>query len=515
MGESMVNGVPKHVVIVGGGTAGWMTANLVAHHWAKLGTRVSLIESTKIPTVGVGEGSTPYLKEFFDTLGISESEWMQQCNATYKCGIRFPNWSTKQGYQSYFHPFYSDNDSPLAKQFFDMCNSNRKGRSVLTRPDDFFIAAALARHRKAPIHIDQHNPDAVYAYHFDAELLGQFLKQHALQMGVNHIDDKVTEVVNQQNGNIAILQTQKHGPLRGDLFFDCSGFRGLLIQQNLGERVTSYSDQLFNNSAIAIQTPYCQSTEVASDTLSEALSAGWAWKIPLQNRFGNGYVYSSDYLTKNQAEQELREFLGVEANDQDAVHLKWTPGRISQHWKNNCMAIGLAQGFLEPLEAPMLFIVQKSIERFISCFTEGDFTDKYQRSLNHEINNMIDGTRDYLQAHYKLNSRTDSQYWRDNRENTHLSSTLTAILTTWSSTENFDQCLATHAASLAYLKTSWYCLLAGKGYFSNLTDQIPQTVSMTLNARVCCDQSAQSYPSQRQKLDSMTQSYISTDSLQG
>lgn len=505
-----MNAVPKHVVIVGGGTAGWMTANLVAHHWNKLGIRISLIESNKIATVGVGEGSTPYLKEFFDALGITESKWMHQCNATYKCGIRFPDWSTKQGYQSYFHPFYSDTDSPLAKQFFDLCNNNRKGRNILTRPDDFFITAALARHHKAPIRIDEHNPNAVYAYHFDAELLGRFLKQHALTLGVNHIDDKVTEVVNRQDGNIALLQTEKHGPLRGDLFFDCSGFRGLLIQQNLDEKIVSFDDQLFNNSAVAIQTPYFDSAEIASDTLSKALSAGWAWKIPLQNRFGNGYVYSSDYLSKDEAEKELRKFLGAEANGQDALHLRWTPGRINQHWKKNCMAIGLSQGFLEPLEAPMLFIVQKSIERFIACFSDGNFTEKNQQTLNSEINTMIDGTRDYLQAHYKLNTRTDSQYWIDNRENTQLSPTLSAILTTWYSTANFDHCLAVNAERLAYLKTSWYCLLAGKGCFDNLNNQSPQRISATLNARACCEQSAQKYPSQAQKLDSMTQSRNST-----
>lgn len=508
-----MNAAPKHVVIVGGGTAGWMTANLVAHHWSKLGTRVSLIESNKIATVGVGEGSTPYLKEFFDALGISESQWMHQCNATYKCGIRFPDWSTKQGYQSYFHPFYSDADSPLAKQFFGLCNNNRKGRSVLTRPDDFFIAAALARHCKAPIHINQQNPNAVYAYHFDAELLGQFLKKHALTLGVNHIDDKVIDVVNRQNGNIALLQTERHGPLRGDLYFDCSGFRGLLIQQNLGEKIQTYSDQLFNNSAVAIQTPYVNAAKIASDTLSQALSAGWAWRIPLQNRFGNGYVYSSDYLSKDAAEQELRTFLGAEASDQDALHLNWTPGRINQHWKRNCMAIGLSQGFLEPLEAPMLFIVQKSIERFIDCFSDGGFTEKNQQALNSELNTMIDGTRDYLQAHYKLNSRSDSQYWIDNRDNTLLSPTLNAILTTWNSTANFDHCLATQAKNLAYLKTSWYCLLAGKGYFNNLTNQLPQRVSSTINARACCEQSAQNYPSQIQKLDSMSKFHNSTVNL--
>lgn len=462
---------PSKIIIVGGGTAGWMTACLMAHQLAQCGAGITLIESMKIGTIGVGEGSTPFLREFFDLLNIPENQWMPACNATYKCGIAFPDWSTEPQYESYFHPFYSDLDGPLAKQFFDLCNARRSGENVYAHPDDFFVASALAQQNKAPVSDAVPSDKLVYAYHFDAELLGQFLRRHALQLGVNHVDDKVTNVVQNAKGDIALLQTQLNGPIRGDFFVDCSGFSGLLIQKTLGENLVSYKKHLFNNSAVAIQTPLVVANPLSSYTISKALRNGWVWQIPLANRYGNGYVYSSDYLDKEQAEQELRDFLGPAAVGQKASHLHWQPGRIEQHWKHNCLAIGLSQGFLEPLEAPMLYVVQKSIQRFIEIFTRGNFSDEKQYDYNKEINAMIDGTRDYLQAHYKLNSRQDTQYWRDNRENSALSDTLTAILNTWFDGGNLDLTLHQNMHNLAYLKTSWYCLLAGKGRFTDALKQ--------------------------------------------
>lgn len=475
----------KHIIIVGGGTAGWMAANLMAHQWIKLGFKISLIESTKIGTVGVGEGSTPFLKEFFETLNIPEKIWMPACNATYKCGIRFPNWSTVAHQTSYFHPFYSDIDSKLAKTFFDQCNIRRCGKPAVTNPDDYFVTSALAKNKKAPKFLQHSTESLTYGYHFDAELLGSFLKQHALNLGVNHINDSVINTVLDSNGNIAILQTQQHGTIRGDFFVDCSGFKGLLIQEALGESITSYKKHLYNDSAVAIQTPHQQIKSMPCETVSKALKYGWVWHIPLMNRMGNGYVYSSDYVSKEQAEQELRDLLGERAKEQPARHLHWQPGRITQHWKKNCVAIGLSQGFLEPLEAPMLYIVQRSIEGFIENFQNSGFTNSKRKQFNDDINNVIDGTRDYLQAHYKINTRNDSQYWVDNRNNTSMSSVLNDVLQGWQCKDNFDEIIHKNMPHLAYLKTSWYCLLAGKSFFSNLADhQVKSNDSINDNMEI-------------------------------
>lgn len=476
---------PRKIIIVGGGTSGWMTANLMAHQWRQYGIGITLIESARIGTIGVGEGSTPFLKAFFDTLGIAEQTWMPACNASYKCGISFPDWSTVPGHHSYFHPFYCHLDNPQTRQFFANCDDRRSGIDAPALPDDYFISSVLAQQQQAPIGQNDDAQPLDYGYHFDAELLGQFLKQHALGLGVEHIDDTVTKVHQDSEGNIAILETNEHGPLRADFFVDCSGFSGILIQQTLGEKLISSREHLFNDSAVAIQTPFKDSDaksdienqaqnhqnqqnqqKIPSHTVSKALKHGWVWHIPLNNRFGNGYVYSADYINKDEAEQELRALLGESAVGQKALHLHWQPGRISQHWKNNCVAIGLSQGFLEPLEAPMLFLTQRSIENFIKDFTEGGFSNRHRQRFNDQINNIIDGTRDYLQAHYKLNSRTDSQYWIDNRENKKLSEPLNALLDGWLNATHFDQVLGKYEDQLSYLKTSWYCLIAGKGYFN-------------------------------------------------
>lgn len=205
-----------HIVIVGGGTAGWMTANLLAHHWSATNVCITLIESSDIGIIGVGEGSTPYLKNFFHLLGISEREWMPACNATYKCAIRFPGWSTQPGYSEYSHPFYAVADRQLGEAFFRNANLRRRGNDAPANPQDFFIAAELARQQLAPIAQTAEWPGGDYAYHFDAGLLGQFLKQHAHSLGVNHKIATVAQVRQDPNGDIAQLLLADGDTLTGD-----------------------------------------------------------------------------------------------------------------------------------------------------------------------------------------------------------------------------------------------------------------------------------------------------------
>ena len=460
-----MNALPNQIVIVGGGTAGWMAANLMAHQWSKLGCNITLVESKNIGTVGVGEGTTPFFQGFFDRLGIPESEWMEAANATYKCGISFPNWITTAKTDSYFHPFYSYIDSPQVPLFFANANLRREGLDVDAHPDDYFVTSKLAAQCRSPIAKEGNHQRLDYGYHFDAGLLGEFLKKKGIERGIVHIDDKVTDVRLDSNGDISSVITVNAGELIADLFVDCSGFKGLLIQQALGEKMVSYQSQLFNNSAVAIPTAINGDEDLSSETVSKALSHGWVWHIPLANRYGNGYVYSNKYISAEEAELELRQHLGEKAEGVKALHLSWMPGRITEHWKNNCVAIGLSQGFLEPLEAPMLNIIQRSIENFVELYEKSEFTREYQQEFNADINSLIDGTRDYLQAHYKLNGRDDSQYWKDCRSNISQSKELKSILDGWIGNRNFDQVLRESMHNQVYFKTSWYCILAGMEHF--------------------------------------------------
>ncbi len=456
--------IPKSIVIVGGGTAGWMTANLMMHHWQDLGVKITLIESSEIGTIGVGEGSTPFLRHFFETLGIQEKQWMPLCDATFKCGIGFPNWCGEDGNKQYFHPFYNEIDSQTAVDFMQSCQHRRQGFDTPCLPDDYFVTAYLAYQNKAPYDGQQKTIGVDYGYHFDSAKLGTFMAQHAMKMGVKRVIDTV-ETVHKDGENIGSIDAKTHGRFDADLFIDCSGLNGLLIQQTLNEEFINYQDYLPNNRAVAIATPHKESDELGSYTVSKGLSAGWMWQIPLQSRVGNGYVYSDQYLDKEAAEQELRETL--DDFESPALHLKWTPGRIQNHWKANCLAVGMSQGFLEPLEAPMLNLVQQTIELFIeTCGVSAE--QQHKNTFNITINNLVDGTRDYLQAHYATNSRTDSQYWRDSSSNQHRSSALNSILTSWRTQQNFDTSLASHHEVMVYGKTSWYCLLAGMDYFPNI-----------------------------------------------
>ena len=457
--------MPDKILIVGGGTAGWMAALHMQDAWGDKGVDICLIESPTIGTVGVGEGTTPRLREFYTRLDIPESEWMPPCNATYKCGISFPEWSTVEGYESYFHPFFSNCDKEYAPYFRDNCKLRRNGHDIPAHPDDYFLTTALARQQRSPIPKHKPNTENLYGYHFDAALMGEFLKGKATQRGVTLIQDTITEVIINQDGDISHVETESHGKIKADLFVDCSGFKGLLIRQTMGEELNSTKAYMFNDSAIAIPTPINNQGEIMSETISRAMKYGWVWHIPLSNRMGNGYVYSSDYISKEEVETEFREYLGKDAEGIKALHLRWSPGRLENHWKNNCVAIGLSQGFLEPLEALMTNVIQYSIEGFTDCFERGEFTDQYREKFNGQVNGFIDGVLDYLQLHYKLNSRDDTAYWRDNRDNPNMSAQLARVLNAWDGNESIDRVLREDVNQQVYPPLSWHCMLAGMGRY--------------------------------------------------
>jgi hypothetical protein len=486
--------MPRDILIVGGGTAGWMAASLMQQVWGEKGISITLIESATIGTVGVGEGTTPYIRYFFDRLGIPEAEWMPACNATYKCAISFPGWSTVSGFESYCHPFFSEIDSEQALHFFNNSNLRREGHGVPAHPDDYFVTTELARQRRCPISKEPLPFESFYGYHFDAARMGQFLKDRAISKGVKLIEDTISEVNLDEQGNVASVITQDHGEIAADFFVDCTGFKGLIVQKKLGESYTSCRNYLFNNAAIALPTPLPEvRTMIPSETVSQAMKYGWVWNIPLMNRIGNGYVYSSEYITPEQAESEFREHLGAPAEGVDALHLRWEPGRIDNHWKNNCVAIGLSQGFLEPLEAPMLNIIQYSIEKFMQRYELGGFTNKHQAIYNKHVNGLIDKTRDYLQLHYKLNTREDTDYWKDNRENPNVSDDLAAIIEAWDSDASFDDVLLQlDIEKHVYTRTSWYCMLAGMGRFRVGSEQALRLPTKNWKkAKQACAESAQ------------------------
>jgi len=460
------------IVIVGGGTAGWMAANLFLRKWGGKGARVTLVESPDIGIIGVGEGSTPTLKRFFHIIGIDDADWMPRCNATYKVGIRFDGWSPASGMLSYRHPFTSQPDVFLQNAFMTNCRTRRLGLDVHTQPDDFFLNGALAKARRSPLAPPSFPFEIDYGYHFDAARLGEYLAELAVSRGVDHRQARVTRVVQAESGDIASLKTETGERIDGDLFVDCTGFASLLMQKTLGVGFRSFGDNLFNDRAVALPTPVAEG-EMPCETVSHALSNGWCWQIPLTRRVGNGYVYSSSFLSEDQAETELRRFVGDPDGREEARHLRMRVGQLESHWEKNCLAVGLSQGFIEPLEATALLLVQVTVELFIRHFEDAGYSDGQRATFNRKIDDRFERVRDYIVAHYKLNTRDDSDYWRANRENRQLSESLRQILDVWYrcgdlGAEIQRQNLESHFGTL-----SWHCLLSGYGAYPPLAPKQP------------------------------------------
>ncbi|MDR8524714.1 tryptophan halogenase family protein [Shewanella fidelis] len=457
--------IPRKITIVGGGTAGWMSASLLHHAWGHLGCEVLVIDSIDIPKIGVGEGSTPALKRFFETLNIEESEWMPACNATYKCGISFPSWTTHSANNHYFHPFYSDVDLKTGKAFIHNTDLRRQGVNIDAHPDHYWLQSFLAKEYRSPKSDAKLNGTMEYGYHFDSALLGEYLKTRAKKLGVLHASDTVEQINTDQNNNITQLITQSGNIVTSELFVDCTGFSSLLIGKTLAATYHSYSDGLLNDSAIAIASSIDRSMPIPPYTESAALSAGWAWRIPLSSRYGNGYVYSSKHISPEKAEAELREHIGPTCKDMPAKHISMRLGRVEKHWHKNVLAVGLSQGFIEPLEATALMSVQFTLEEFIQHYSLDNLSQ--QNSFNSKINTMLDSIKDYIQAHYFLNTRNDNQYWIDVRNEQACSSKLRQIIAAWDQPlADMEEILTATDSKRAYLTPSWYCLLAGKARFN-------------------------------------------------
>jgi len=399
----------RSVLIVGGGTAGWMTAAALAHA-APRHCRITLVESDEIGTVGVGEATIPPIRLFNETLGINEADFLRETRGSFKLGIEFVDWG-RVGHR-YFHPFGSfGKPFDLLPVHQHWLAARRRGATVPL--DDLSMAwGAASRNRFAhPIADARHVASTFdYAYHFDAGLYAQFLRRYAEQRGVARIEGKVAGVaLDGESGRVASVTLADARVLEADLFIDCSGFRGLLIEGALATGYQDWRHWLPCDRAVAVPstnvgplTPYTRST---------ARAAGWQWRIPLQHRTGNGYVYCSDDLTDDAAAEALLSSLDG-APLADPRTLRFTTGRRRLFWNRNVVAIGLSSGFMEPLESTSIHLIQAGISKLLALFPTRDFDplliDEYNRIAITEFERI----RDFLILHYKLTQREDSRIWR-------------------------------------------------------------------------------------------------------
>ncbi|WP_024873936.1 tryptophan halogenase family protein [Saccharomonospora piscinae] len=435
----------RNVVILGGGTAGWMTATYLQ---AAFGDRVSitLVESRRVATIGVGEATFSTIRHFFDYLGLAEEEWMPSCNASYKLAIRFENW--REPGHVFYHPF----ERPRLVDGFPLTEWWLKlGRDPFDR--ECLVLPALCENLRAPKHFDgdlferslhdggdtkrrstmaQQETQFPYAYHFDAALLAEFLAEFGTQRGIRRVLDDVREVTQDERGWISHLVTAEHGEIAGDLFVDCTGFRGMLINDLLGEPFESYRDFLPNNRAVALRVPADMERDgIKPYTTATAQDSGWIWTIPLFHRIGTGYVYADDYCSPEEAERTLREFVGPAAEDAEANHIRMRIGRNRNSWVRNCVAIGLASGFVEPLESTGIFFIQHGVEQLVRHFPDENWDPTRITAYNTAVARCLDGVRDFLTLHYRGTARADTPYWKATKERV-LPDTLAERLDLWS-----------------------------------------------------------------------------------
>ncbi len=428
----------KSIIIVGGGSAGWITAGrIAAKHQANKQIQVTLVESPTISIVGVGEGTWPTMRNTLMKMGISETDFMRECDATFKQGAKFAKWVDGSEKDFYYHPLMLPQGfqkGELASHWQSGINSSGKGPQA-SFSETVCYQEAVCEQGLAPklITTPEYASVANYAYHLDAGKFAVFLKKHCTEkLSVKHVLADVTGIISADNGDIRAIKTQQQGELEGDLFVDCTGFSSLLLGKHYQVPFVDRSDVLFIDNAIAVQVPYeSEDSPIASHTISTGQDAGWIWDIGLTTRRGVGYVYSSRHTTDEQAEQTLHQYVGPAIKDLSTRKIPITSGHRQLFWKNNCVAVGLSAGFLEPLEASALVLVELSAEMIAeqlpACRSVMDITAK---RFNETFLYRWDRIVDFLKLHYILTQRTE-RFWSDNRETETIPESLQELMALW------------------------------------------------------------------------------------
>lgn len=425
----------RELLIVGGGTAGWLTAAYLARTLGP-GVHITLVESSDIATIGVGEGSFPSIRGTLAAIGIDEPRFLRETGATFKQGIRFDHWVRPPGTpgaEHYFHPFSSPSQRPGAPELLPYWLLGEAGAGAAFA-EAVTMQKALADAQRAPKRAsdgDYLGP-LNYAYHFDAGRLATLLAQQARSLGVVHVVATVEGVEMAPDGSIAAVHTREAGPLSADLFVDCTGFHAALIGKALGSPFRDLNEVLFVDRALALQVPYPRAdAPIASYTISSAQEAGWIWDIGLQQRRGLGYVYSSAHTSDERAEQVLRAYAGRAGDGLTPRLLKLRVGYRETQWVKNCVAVGLSSGFLEPLESSGIGLIETAAYLIAHLFPADGQLAPVARYFNDFMRQRYERIVDFVKMHYCLTQRADTPFWRDNTRPQSLPPSLQERLAMW------------------------------------------------------------------------------------
>jgi tryptophan halogenase len=442
---------PVSIVIVGGGTAGWIAASVLQRRLSQGAgrpVRITLVESSRIGILGVGEATVPTIRTLLRFLGIDEREFMRATSASFKHGILYRDWKNEPGtpHNSYFHPFDYTNILNFSPQLWWLAARSHLPDAQYARDVGAQYTVAMAGRAPRQPEMPPYEGVNGYAYHLDAERLAEFLADRAVRAGVVRVFDDVLDAKLGPDGTVEAIVTAEHGTIAGDFFVDCTGFAGLLIGRKLGVGFVSYNDSLLCDRAVALRVPTAPEEAIRPYTSTTAKDAGWIWEIDLQSRRGTGYVYSSQHVSPEQAEAELRRHVGSRSEGLEARHLRMRVGRSEAFWRGNVAAIGLSGGFIEPLESTGIYLIEAgavqladSLQGVLGLAGQESGGGAYRGALerlatlyNRRMIGLYEEIRDFIKVHYFLSTRRDTAFWRDNAEPSSAPDSLLELLDRWS-----------------------------------------------------------------------------------
>lgn len=477
----------KKIVIVGGGTAGWLTAGILAAEYkdnSALNIQITLVESPDVSTIGVGEGTWPSMRATLRKIGISETDLVRHCSTSFKQGSKFVGWKTGTEGDVYHHPFTIPNgylECNLVAAW-QMQFSDKAFADAVSVQNYVSENGCSPKQFTTPEYAGVVN----YGYHLDAGKFGALLQKHCTtQLGVKHILDHVTHVISAPNGEIAAINTKEVGGIEGDLFIDCTGVACFLLGQHYGIPFVDKKKFSLNDSVLAAQVPYLEEiSTIASSTIATAQSAGWTWDIGLSSRRGVGYVYSSAYISDEHAERELRMHIaksaGVAVAEKVSTRkLAIRAGHREQFWYKNCVAVGMAAGFIEPLEASALALVELSANMIRDEFPmTRDTMVLVSKRFNSVFNYRWERIVEFLKLHYVLTERRDTEYWCDMSSPDAIPESLQQQLLLWAQRPPYFNDLI--QVEEIFPSASYQYVLYGMGFKSNINSIVKTSDNVSL-----------------------------------